>query len=137
MPLTPKNRKEEWLQGLVDHETTLTPKNRPEAWMKEIIDASGGGGGGGGGALIVNAVDDGEALVLDKTWNEIKAAYDSGMHIDGHYSVTEDYGMVLTFFGFYAQTSPDKYDVYFYDFTNTMVMTFTSNSATGYPALTE
>lgn len=63
MPLTPKNRKEEWLQGLVDHETTLTPKNRPEEWMKgliegsttltpknrceewlkEIIDASGGG----------------------------------------------------------------------------------------------
>lgn len=66
MPLTPKNRKEEWLQGLVDHETTLTPKNRPEEWMlglvegsttltpknrceewmKEIIDASGGGGTG-------------------------------------------------------------------------------------------
>lgn len=65
MPLTPKNRKEEWLQGLVDHETTLTPKNRKEEWMlglvegsttlepknrkeewmKEIIDASGGGGG--------------------------------------------------------------------------------------------
>lgn len=64
MSLTPKNRKEEWLQGLVDHETTLTPKNRPEEWMlgliegstsltpknrceewlKEIIDASGGGG---------------------------------------------------------------------------------------------
>ena len=66
MPLTPKNRKEEWLEGLVQHSTTLTPKNRPEewmlgliegsttltpknrceAWLKEIIDASGGGGGG-------------------------------------------------------------------------------------------
>ena len=45
MPLTPKNRKEEWLEGFVEHETTLTPKNRCEAWMKEIIDASGGGGG--------------------------------------------------------------------------------------------
>ena len=44
MPLTPKNRKEQWLDGLVDHETTLTPKNRSEAWMKEIIEASGGGG---------------------------------------------------------------------------------------------
>ena len=66
MPLTPKNRCEQWLQGLVDHETTLTPKNRKEEWMKgliegsttltpknrdeewikEIIDAEGGGGGG-------------------------------------------------------------------------------------------
>ena len=74
MPLTPKNRKEEWLQGLVDHETTLTPKNRPEAWMKEIIDTSGSGGGGtGGGALIVNNVsgtlDKFSSLVLDKQYN--------------------------------------------------------------------
>ena len=70
MPLTPKNRKEEWLQGLVDHETTLTPKNRPEEWMKEIIDASGGGGGGGGGALVVHVVES----VADKTWQEMKTA---------------------------------------------------------------
>lgn len=69
MPLTPKNRKEEWLQGLVDHETTLTPKNRKEEWMKEIIDASGGGGGGGG-VLVVHVVES----VADKTWQEIKTA---------------------------------------------------------------
>ena len=75
MPLTPKNRKEEWLQGLVDHETTLTPKNRPEAWMKEIIDTSGSGGGGtGGGALIVNNVSG----TLDKTWKEIYDAATGG-----------------------------------------------------------
>ena len=41
MPLTPKNRKEQWLEGLVEGETTLTPKNRREEWMKEIIDAKG------------------------------------------------------------------------------------------------
>ena len=52
MPLTPKNRKEEWLEGFVQHETTLTPKNREEAWAKEIIDASGGGGTGGGVGCI-------------------------------------------------------------------------------------
>lgn len=137
--LTPITRKETFLaKAGGQNVVTPTPITREETFLQAIIDnGGGGGGGGGGGALIVNAVDDGEALVLDKTWNEIKAAYDSGMHIDGHYSVTEDYGMVLIFFGFYAQTSPDKYDVYFYDFTNTMVMTFTSNSATGYPALTE
>lgn len=72
MPLTPKNRKEEWLQGLVDHETTLTPKNRPEEWMKEIIDASGGGGGTGGGALVCTM--DTQTMALDKTWAEINDA---------------------------------------------------------------
>lgn len=69
MPLTPKNRKEEWLEGLVQHETTLTPKNRPEAWIKEIIDASGGGGGGGASLLI--ATVDVNTSTLDKTWQEI------------------------------------------------------------------
>ena len=76
MPLTPKNRKEEWLEGLVEHSTTLTPKNRPEewmlgliegtttltpknrceAWMKEIIDASGGGGGGGMDLILDDSI---------------------------------------------------------------------------------
>lgn len=77
MPLTPKNRKEEWLEGLVEHETTLTPKNRCEAWMKEIIDASGGGGGGtGGGVLNVTATvnEAGTEMTLDKTWSEIATA---------------------------------------------------------------
>ena len=71
MPLTPKNRKEQWLQGLVDHETTLTPKNRKETWMKEIIDSSGGGGGGGGGLLIVTATTTETSMTLNKTWKEI------------------------------------------------------------------
>lgn len=79
MPLTPKNRKEEWIQGLVDHETTLTPKNRPEEWMKEIINASGSGGGTGGGALIVHA--SGEPLTLDKTWKEISDAASAGNNV--------------------------------------------------------
>lgn len=80
MPLTPKNRKEEWLQGLVDHETTLTPKNRPEEWMKEIIDASGSGGGGGTGVgvLKIGTTVDTSAtppnVVMDKTWAEIADA---------------------------------------------------------------
>ena len=75
MPLTPKNRKEQWLEGLIQHETTLTPKNRPEEWMKEIIDASGGGGGTGGGVLIVHDNDG----TLDKTWKEISDAFDAGV----------------------------------------------------------
>lgn len=79
MSLTPKNRKEEWLQGLVDHETTLTPKNRAEEWMKEIIDASGGGGGGGG-VLVATITDDPNTpgvTQLDKSWNEIHTTLQS------------------------------------------------------------
>lgn len=67
MPLTPNNREEHWLKGVVDGETTLTPNNREEHWYKgmvdgstdltpnkrkeywykEIVDKIGSGGGGG------------------------------------------------------------------------------------------
>ena len=75
MPLTPKNRKEEWLEGLVDHETDLTPKNRSEAWMKEIIEASGGGGGGG---LVVV-----ESYAIGQTpyYSSVFAALSGGMQV--------------------------------------------------------
>lgn len=82
MPLTPKNRKEQWLDGLVDHETTLTPKNRSEAWMKEIIEASGGGGGG---LFVVDNIHIGETPYYSST----AAALSGGMQVvfnDGNYS---------------------------------------------------
>lgn len=70
--LTPNNREEYWLKGMVDGQTTLEPNKRREYWYKEIVDAigSGGGGGTGGGALIVHENDG----TLDKTWNEINNA---------------------------------------------------------------
>ena len=80
MPLTPNNREEHWLQGMVDGETTLTPNNRREHWYEEIINASGGGGGGtGGGALIVHDNDG----TLDKTWQEIADAGFAILNIEG------------------------------------------------------
>lgn len=74
MPLTPNNRNEAWMKGMVDGSTDLTPNNRKEHWYSEIIDAigSGGGGGGGGGAFIVHA--SGSPETLDKTWQEIANA---------------------------------------------------------------
>lgn len=67
--LTPNNREEYWLQGMVDGQTTLEPNERREYWYKEIVDAigSGGGGGTGGGVFVVNDVNG----TLDKTWKEI------------------------------------------------------------------
>ena len=52
MPLTPNNREEHWLKGMVDGSTTLTPNKRQEYWYQEIINAQGGGGGGGYDAVI-------------------------------------------------------------------------------------
>ena len=76
MPLTPKNRKEEWLEGFVQHETTLTPKNREEAWAKEIIDASGGGGGGGtgGGVVVINPSENNSVTIDGETYDKITLA---------------------------------------------------------------
>lgn len=74
MPLTPNNREEHWLQGMVDGETTLTPNKRREYWYKEIIDAQSGGGGGGG-ALVLH---ENESGTLNKTWQEIYDAMKTG-----------------------------------------------------------
>ena len=126
MPLTPKNRKEEWLQGLVDHETTMTPKNRKEAWMKEIIDSSGGGGGGG--VLVVHVTSD----TLDKTWNEIVNAgfaviFDDSMPFVGT--------QILVLIRFKADEEEPEYDVTFRNLFNTDADTisYISASADGYP----
>lgn len=70
--LTPNNREEHWLQGMVDGSTTLTPNKRREYWYKEIIDAQSGGGGGGGALIVMIA--GGENLTMDKTFGEIKSA---------------------------------------------------------------
>ena len=88
MPLTPNNREEHWLKGMVDGSTTLTPNKRQEYWYKEIIDAQGGGGGGGGGVLVVNEVEDGENIRLSETWQTIHDALADGKivsipYIDG------------------------------------------------------
>ena len=80
--LTPNNREEYWLKGMVDGQTTLEPNKRREYWYKEIVDAigSGGGGGTGGGALLKVGVtvEEGTAT-MDKTWTEISTAFNSGL----------------------------------------------------------
>lgn len=83
MPLTPNNREEHWLQGMVDGQTTLEPNKRREFWYKEIVDAigSGGGGGAGGGVLVVNATMSGSTVVLDKTYKEITSVFTSGGNV--------------------------------------------------------
>lgn len=81
--LTPNNREEYWLKGMVDGQTTLEPNKRREYWYKEIVDAigSGGGGGTGGGVLVIAATfnDETQVVILDKTWKEIYTAIKAGI----------------------------------------------------------
>lgn len=72
--LTPNNREEHWLQGMVDGQTTLEPNKRREYWYKEIVDAIGSGGGGGTGGGVLVCTMDMQTMALDKTWAEINDA---------------------------------------------------------------
>ena len=72
--LTPNNREEYWLKGMVDGQTTLEPNKRREYWYKEIVDAIGSGGGGGTGGGVLVCTKDTQSGALDKTWNEIASS---------------------------------------------------------------
>ena len=125
MPLTPNNREEHWLQGMVDGQTTLEPNNRREHWYKEIID-NGSGGGGGGGVLVVT-MDLGTGA-LDKTWNEINNAdYCVAMN-------TSDGKSFMPIYEIYEDG-----DAYFVSFTplGATTVTFEASSADGYPVMSQ
>lgn len=119
MPLTPNNREEHWLKGMVDGETTLTPNKRREYWYKEIIDAQGGGGGGGGALVLA----ENESRALNKTWQEIYDAMKTGSVVleiegDGIYPILSVY------------TDMDY-------FVTSQYGEYVSNTATGYPTYSE
>lgn len=96
MPLTPNNREEHWLQGMVDGSTTLTPNKRREYWYKEIIDAQGGGGGGGGALMVGITLNIDETYTMDKTFGEIKTAITTMPVV--FYIVVEDEGSIYPFY---------------------------------------
>ena len=127
--LTPNNREELWLQGMVDGQTTLEPNKRREYWYKEIVDAigSGGGGGTGGGVLVVSPnMDTG---VLDKTWKEIT---------DAPFAVLKFTDDNITY-GIYPLTSYDeKAQGVYYNVTfkvGEAMFTGVANNPNDYPAL--
>ena len=130
MPLTPNNRNEAWMKGMVDGSTTLEPNNRKEHWYKEIVDAIGSGGGGGGGALI--ATLNMQTGALDKTWTEINNA-------DLAFVSINEGGMKAT--GFVAITVPSEsgYIVgvisHSESETGIVMLHFAAESADGYPVM--
>lgn len=96
MPLTPNNRNEAWMKGMVDGSTTLEPNNRKEHWYKEIVDAIGsGGGGGGGGAFIVTLSYDDSGSVDIYTCNKKASEILSALKSNSVLFVLEEYNQVF------------------------------------------
>lgn len=133
MPLTPNNREEHWLQGMVDGQTTLEPNKRREYWYKEIVDAigSGGGGGGtGGGVLIVHESDS----AFDKTWQEIFDALSAGQIVIS-LTLAEDEATMAVLYAAYKLGSKYCVDMYSYSAESSFV--YKTLSADGYPVFVE
>ncbi len=129
MPLTPNNREEHWLQGMVDGSTDLTPNKRREYWYKEIVDAIGSGGGGGGGGLVVNISQESDVQYADKTWKEIHDVVASGGAV---YALDATVEGVSVFNALSIITSDTTGDPYWYSvqFGSIELWTTTEN---GYP----
>ena len=133
MPLTPNNREEHWLQGMVDGQTTLEPNKRREYWYKEIVDAigSGGGGGGGGGTgggLVVTIIEGDELDTLSETWKTIWDAYKTGERVIA-LSVYEEEGNIDAMQYYITEVYVDNGDY----IVDTGGRPFSTSSENGYP----
>lgn len=97
-----------------------------------IKSLGGSGGGSGGGVLVVHDVDG----TLDKTWQEIRDAFVSG----GVRIVKEDeYGaeFVLIVIGTESGDDSGEWAVYTSKTGNWNPQPYVTNSADGYPTLSE
>lgn len=84
IPDSPLTRSEEYLNNIATGEGAIpdVPLTRIEQYLDYIAKngGSGGGGSGGGGAVYAMLTQDAETEVwsCDKTYAELKAAYDAG-----------------------------------------------------------
>ena len=110
-----------------------------EANGEWLAQSSSGGGGGGGGTepLIVTATKDGnEVWTLDKTYNEIKTAVESGRIcvVKGQITVGNSY--VFTTYVSYLYVEEGEYFVNVFDINSSPInlpTAFWATSADGYP----
>lgn len=81
--LTPKNRKEQFLQDISDGKTDFTPKNREEYFLKNIADAVKNGGGGGGDMVIPFTINVEEQTTTSNaaSFEEVDAALRAGRRV--------------------------------------------------------
>ena len=112
-----------------DEGKVLTVESGAAAWATA-------GGGGGGSIMIVNESSDGSALVLDKTYNEIKNAMTAGtiVIISRVYSEEDYYSYENFVASVYDQATPGlgrEYSVCIY--TGGETVTYFTYDADGYP----
>ncbi len=81
----------------------------------------------GGGVLVVHGAIDGAIMTLDKTWQEIYDA-DATLLRYTHPLGGESFAMLLTIY--------EESDLYKCTFTADNAITFTTDSADGYPSVT-
>ena len=102
------------------------------ARISENYNGSGGGGGTGGGALIVHSNDDTGAL--DKTWQEIKNAYDAGSVVMLQFDDGSEY---ITDYLHKIQSVKGTFSVIFGEFGKLDTYSYVTDSANGYPVFSE
>ena len=129
--LTPNNREEYWLKGMVDGQTTLEPNKRREFWYKEIVDAIGSGGGGGTGGGVLAVVVDRQTMALDKTWQEIYDAYNAHKVVMLYFDNVVVYLTLISPKG----GSNIQYRVTFFNSSDSLK--FVCDNATDYPVYSE
>lgn len=90
-----------------------------------------GGGSSGGGVLVVHGSDD-DTPVLDKTWKEIKDAWDGGAVV----ILVTSYGDLEYMSTIPSNPAEGVYFVNFFGNQNTSEG-YVASSASGYPVLSE
>ena len=107
------------------------------AELKAYIDekaSEGGGGGGGSSALVVNATVTEHTATLDKTWQEIWDALDSGRPAYLKFPYNEWFGWVDSIVtGIQLQYMEDEGDVMTYSVIITEEVIFTTADPDEYP----
>ena len=111
-----------------------TPHNTNVNVVKTMLNAEGDGGAE---PLIVTATkDDNEVWTLDKTYNEIKTAVESGQVcvVKGQITVGNTY--IFTTYVSYVYSEESEYFVLVFDLGNQIInlpTSFCADSADGYP----
>ena len=85
IPNEPLTRAEQYLNKIAtgSGNTPDEPLTRIEMYLAEIAKNEGGGGSGGGGAVYATFTNEKDVWSCDKTFDELKAAYDAGNIIIG------------------------------------------------------
>lgn len=90
--------------------TTLEPITRTEQFLADIIEQGGGGGGSGSGGnvLVVNVTvtntSDGATATFDKSFAELKSAYESGAVMLCKVAVEHGYAPIIAFLNYIPAT---------------------------------